>query len=373
LVLVRRIIGRQAGSVFLVAILAVSLVIPQSAAVAAVSNAKIRAKQAQAQKADTKLQNLSDELELKQTDLQDVTDALNTTRQKILVTEAQLATAQAEFDKSETQLSERAEAIYRNGSINLVDVLVGVSDFNDFVSRIDLLDRIETSDADLVKQVSAARDQVAQARSALLSREAEQVALRSEATVKERDVAAAVKRQKAYVTSLSHTIKTLIKKEETRRAKAAAAAAKRAAAAGSTSNGRSSDASSLGSSHPAAAAEAKKYLGVPYLWGGTTPKGFDCSGLVWYVYRQIGITLPRTSRSQFNVGKFIPRSRTDLLKPGDLVFFGYDGDSSKIHHVGIYVGGGTFIEAPSTGYNVRYSSLTNRIATRGDYVGGVRP
>jgi cell wall-associated NlpC family hydrolase len=94
---------------------------------------------------------------------------------------------------------------------------------------------------------------------------------------------------------------------------------------------------------------------------------------VQYCYRAIGISLPRTSRSQFTVGRFIPRSRTDLLRAGDLVFFGTGGDAGKIHHVGMYAGGGSFIHAPYSGGNVMYSSLTSRIATRGDYVGAVRP
>jgi cell wall-associated NlpC family hydrolase len=73
------------------------------------------------------------------------------------------------------------------------------------------------------------------------------------------------------------------------------------------------------------------------------------------------------------VGKFIPPARTDLLEPGDLVFFGYGGDPNRIHHVGMYVGGGVFIHAPGTGGHVQYSSLTDRIRARRDYVGAVRP
>jgi peptidoglycan DL-endopeptidase CwlO len=368
--LVRPIVGRPAGVFLIVAMLISSFVVPQSTAVAAPTNAKIRAKQSEAAKADVKLQALADDLELKQTDLQAVEEALNGTRDDIAVTEARLADAQAKLDESHARLAERAEAIYRNGSVNLLDVLVGVSDFNDFVSRIDMLDRIETADADLVAQVSADRDRVDQARTALLNRETEQVALRQEAEVRSAEVQASFTRQKAYVASLSAQIKQLVKAEELRREKAAAEAARRAAAASSNHpDGRSSDAGSLGSPHPDAAREAAKYLGVPYVWGGTTPHGFDCSGLVQYSYRQIGISIPRTSRDQFTIGQFIPRSRKDLLEPGDLVFFGYDGDASRIHHVGMYVGGGTFIHAPSSGDHVKYSSLSSR----GDYVGAVRP
>lgn len=370
----RRIVGRPAGGVLIAAILIAGLLAPPVGAFAAPTNAAIRAKQAEAAKADAKLQDLSDDLELKQTDLQAVTDALDNTRNDIVVTEEQLAAAQARLEASQALLAERADTVYRNGTVNLLDVLVGTTDFNDFVSRLDLIERITTSDAELVAQVSGDRDRVAQARSSLLNRESEEIALRSEAQGKEAAVRAAVARQKTYVASLSKQIKQLVAAERARMAKAAAEAARRAAAAASSQpDGRSSDAGSLGSPHPEAVTVAKRYLGVPYVWGGTTPAGFDCSGLVQYVYAQIGISLPRTSRTQFTIGQFIPRSRTDLLEPGDLVFFGYGGDSNKIHHVGIYAGGGSFINAPSTGDVVKYSSLTERISSRGDYVGAVRP
>jgi cell wall-associated NlpC family hydrolase len=116
-----------------------------------------------------------------------------------------------------------------------------------------------------------------------------------------------------------------------------------------------------------------EYLGVPYVWGGSTPEGFDCSGLTWHVYRRIGVSVPRNSRSQFTVGAYIPPDRMDLLLPGDLVFFGYESNPERIHHVGIFVGGGDYLHAPSTGRPVQVESLTSRIARRGDYVGATRP
>jgi len=370
--LVRRVVGRPAGA-FIIAVLAVSLVAWPTAAFSAPTNSKIRAKRAQAVAADKKLQDLSDDLELKQTDLEAVTEALNGTREQIVETESQLAAAQARLDESQARLSERVQAIYRTGSVDMIAVLLGTTDFEDFVTRLDMLDRIQTSDSDLVTLVSADRDRVAQARTALLNRESEEVALRSEAKAREAEVRSAVAKQSAYVASLSREIKRLVKEEAARQARLAAEAARRAAAAQNHADGRSSDVGSLGSPHPEAAKVAKRYLGVPYVWGGTTPRGFDCSGLVQYSYKQVGISIPRTSRSQFRIGKFIPPSRTDLLEAGDLVFFGTGGDPNKIHHVGMYVGGGTFIHAPATGDVVRYASLSGRISSRGDYVGAVRP
>ncbi len=371
--LVRRIVGHPATSSWIACALAACLLAVPAAALAAPSNAKIRAKQAEAAKAETKLQDLNDDLELKQTDLEAVNMALQTTRSDITVTEERLTKAQAAFEQSEARLADRADVIYRSGSVDLLAVLLGTSSFEDFVTRLDLLNRITTSDAELVAQVEADRNQVAETKSSLENREAEEVALRSQAQVQADLVKAAVAKQAAYVKSLAADIKKLMKAEADRQARIAAELARRAAEAASHRPNRPSDAGAPGEPHPAAAAAAKRYLGVPYVWGGTGPSGFDCSGLCQYSYRQISISIPRTSRSQFTIGKFIPPARTDLLEPGDLVFFGYDGDPNKVHHVGMYVGGGVFIHAPGTGDHVKYSSLSDRISSRHDYVGGVRP
>jgi cell wall-associated NlpC family hydrolase len=93
---------------------------------------------------------------------------------------------------------------------------------------------------------------------------------------------------------------------------------------------------------------AMQYLGVPYQWGGASPSGFDCSGLVLFVYAQVGVSLPHHAASQYNYGTPVSR---DQLEPGDLVFF--DG----LGHNGIYIGGGQFIHAPHTGDVVKISSL----------------
>lgn len=101
-------------------------------------------------------------------------------------------------------------------------------------------------------------------------------------------------------------------------------------------------------------ATAKKYIGVPYVWGGSTPSGFDCSGYVQYAFKAHGITLPRTSKQQWTAGTAISKS---ALQPGDLVFFA-NTYTTGVSHLGIYIGDGQFIHASSS-KGVTISALSN--------------
>jgi len=109
---------------------------------------------------------------------------------------------------------------------------------------------------------------------------------------------------------------------------------------------------SSGTKGAAVVAEARKYLGVPYVWGGTDPrKGLDCSGLVQLVYRNLGVDLPRVSYQQATQGRSVPSLAQ--AQPGDLLAFG----SPRVNHIAIYIGDGKMIEAPRPGLKVRVSDV----------------
>ncbi|MGM9929745.1 MAG: C40 family peptidase [Bacillus sp. (in: firmicutes)] len=108
---------------------------------------------------------------------------------------------------------------------------------------------------------------------------------------------------------------------------------------------------------------AQQYIGLKYVWGGTTPKGFDCSGLVQYSFKQTGVSLPRTAAQQYKYGKYVGKNG---LRKGDMVFFNTTGG---ISHVGIYIGNNKFVHSSSSG--LRVDSMNNSY-WKPKFVGGKR-
>ncbi len=284
------------------------------------------------------------------------TSQLATVRQQIRQNTHHLKVAEYNLAVANNQLKARAESIYKTRDVGLVDVVFAANTFDDLVVQLDLMERLGNSDVDTVRAIAAYEADIKDRRVKL---QADKKA--SAELVKER---AAQKNEMLSVQneleSMTAGVKADIRRLQEQQAAAARAAARRAtqAQSASTSSGGSSTGSAPvvdpgGSGKSGVVGIAQRYLGVPYVYGGASPSGFDCSGLTMYCYAQIGIGLAHGATLQQRASTPVPIS---ALQPGDLVFFGSASFSS---HVGIYVGGSSMIHAPHTGAVVSYGSMSH--------------
>lgn len=250
-------------------------------------------------------------------------------------------------------LNVRAQNMYRTGAMGFIDVLLGAESFEEFATTWDVLKGLNQDDAVAIAELKALRLE-SKRTNKLLAEKVRQAAAQEAVMRRNKNrIETQLANRKAKLAGLESEIAALEASEA--RARAAAAAALVAQ--------RTIQEISFPPPTRGARGEvvdiAKRYLGAPYVWAASGPNSFDCSGFTMFVYRQVGISLPHSSRAQIGVGERVSRSD---LQPGDLVFFG-----SPIHHVGIYVGGGMMIHAPHTGAVVRIDPLHS------NYSGATRP
>lgn len=301
-------------------------------------------------------------------------------------TERRIIALQSKIRTLQSALGNRADAMYREGPLGFVEVLLSTKSFDDFNTTFAMITQISEQDAKNVSELKTAKAEAVTARTTLAAAQADATRQLAAMASNKAAVELQLSARSQVLAHLNAGIKTLIAQQQAADAAAARAryraliARRNASSSGSSgsdsssngsssssSSGSSSGSSDSGGSPPtssrgaAAVYWAEKALGRPYQWAAAGPGSFDCSGLVMWAYAHVGVSLPHSSGMQINRGSRVSRSN---LQPGDLVFFG-----SPIHHVGMYVGGGDFIEAPHTGAVVRITSLSGR----GDYAGACRP
>jgi cell wall-associated NlpC family hydrolase len=358
----------------LVAALAAGLLLAVSPAAAD----PIQSKREQAQAIMAQVEGLNHELE-------QTVEAWNYANVQLDEIEADLASntkhlkaARKSLVVAQDRIAERLRELYVRGEgDSTLEVILGARSLDDIVTRLDAIERVSTQDAEILQTVKRYRKEVETRRATLKEARAEQARIVEQQAVQKVSIESRISEQNRLLSTVKDEIARMRAEEQRRQAELAAQARARAAAQQAAAQAAAAAQQTATPTYepavdpaiydvPAAkyggvVAIALQYLGVPYVWGGSSPSsGFDCSGFTSYVFAQVGVYLPHHAASQYGMGVPVPY---DQLAPGDLVFF------SGLGHVGIYIGGGQFVHAPHTGDVVKISSLGDR---SGSYVGARR-
>ncbi len=310
--------------------------------------------------------------------------AIDRATEQIRADEAQLAATSQRADAVRAQLAARGAALYMGAGNPAPLAALDVTDTRELASRSAYSAAAADQDRQLLDQVKVVTEQLGLQRASLEHSRAQAVQQRDQLDAARQEVTRATEEQQALLAQVQGNIKTLVDQVRAERERAQEAEARAAQPvqtvsqpiASDTGNGTSSGGSSGGTTDPNAGSPghlpapnpqaqvavdtARAQLGKPYVYAASGPDSFDCSGLTMYAWAAAGVSLSHNAEAQY---LSLPHVPMDALEPGDLVFYG-----SPIHHVGIFVGGGTMIEAPYTGVNVRYHTIY-----RPDFAGAARP
>jgi peptidoglycan DL-endopeptidase CwlO len=336
-----------------------------------------------------------------------VVDGWDGARISLAHTEAQLAANQRALKRARRQskvaqarLAQVLVAIYEHGAPTLPEIVIGASSISDLVDEIEAAKTVDAYDKRVAAAAHRWEQRLTTARAALKHAETTRRTTLTQLTRERRQIGTMLAQRRRLLASVQGEVKVLeaqqaahqhalllaaearLARQQAAREAAARIAAEKAlatvtttttTAAVTTTAAATTTAVTTGptttsattttvtapapapspplpAGYPQAASIALHYLGIPYKWGGASPStGFDCSGLVMYVYAQLGVQLPHQAAAQYTYGVAVPRSQ---LQPGDLVF--YDG----LSHVAIYIGNGEVVHAPQTGDVVRIAPLS---------------
>ncbi len=288
-----------------------------------------------------------------------------------------IAGTKADLARSEKVLAKRLVDIYATPEPTLAEVIITSGSISAAADQIELLDQVGQQDAGVVKTLEDTKAVLEALQVELLADEKKvEVAVERAAAYKQK-VEDLLAQRAAVLEGVKGELAQMIRAEEIRQRQIAAqqaaiAQARQAAAAQASAGGGGAGAPAAaagvpasstplpsGDGNAAAVAAAMAQLGTPYVWGGSGPGGFDCSGLASYAYSQIGKSVPHYTGA---IWSQFPKVGGGQEQPGDMVFFNGGG------HMGIYIGGGQYVHAPHTGDVVRVANLGDR----GDYMGAVR-
>lgn len=329
---------------------------PNAAAIKAQIEAiesQIQEKRGQLAEVEAQLEEMQKQLEIATERYREAQDRLQSARTRQVEVRLKAEQTQAELQSKQEIFSRRVKTLYKEGEMSYLAIILNSENLSDLFARIRYLILITKQDSELIETIKTKKVELEKIQEQLSSIIEEEQRALYELEVRKLAIQSEQQKLENYRRSLSREIQQQLalideltrKQQQLYRSYYAIIP----------------EAFGIEVTPGSIVETALQYLGVPYVWGGENPDiGFDCSGLVRYVYLKHGIELPHYSGYQFKMGK--PVSKDELM-PGDLVFFG-----NPVHHVGIYIGNGYFIHAPKTGDFVKITPLNSR----SDYAGARR-
>ncbi|MCZ2733720.1 C40 family peptidase [Lacticaseibacillus rhamnosus] len=341
----------------------------------------------QVQAANEKSAKLNNEVSNKVLAIQNAEAKIKDSQAKIADFASQLTKANQEVSKRKSNLKDQLISLQKRAGDSVTgnvyfDFILNSDSLTDLVGRSLTVSKLSQASAEAlqavkdseakVKNLKAAQEanqkNLVATKSQLESDKAKIDGLKADADKAAADAQQTIDANKEKLAAMAAD--EAAKAEAAQKAVTAVASSTASASSTSASSSTTASSNSLGSSKAASsqapasagsstvsvsggsiAGNAAKYLGVPYVYGGTSPAGFDCSGLIYYAAKEAGISLPRTSQAQSTLGSYVSVSD---LQAGDLVFWGGVGSA---YHVGVYIGNGQYIHAPEPGQNVTVQSV----------------